>query len=80
MTHDEAQRRTAELNRDHADRHATRWLTRECEDGWEVVRVRLPAGVRIDPLTETAEAKPRPPEASDPRPAFIRNVGGPYAV
>jgi hypothetical protein len=44
------------------------------------VRVRLPAGVRIDPLTETAEGKPRLPEASDPRPASIRNIGGPEAV
>ena len=80
MTRDQAQRRAAELNRDHPDRHAARWLAREGEDGWEVVRVRLPGGVRIDPLTTTTEAKPRPPEADDPRPAFIRNVGGPYAV
>jgi hypothetical protein len=48
--------------------------------GWEVVRVRLLAGLRIDPLTETAEAEPRLPEASDPRPASIRNIGAPYGA
>ena len=50
------------------------------EDGNErVVNVKLPPGVRIDPMTATTEAKPKPAPADDPRPAFFRDVGGPYA-
>jgi hypothetical protein len=35
-------------------------------------------GVR-EPVKETTEAKPKPPQADDPRPSMWRNVGGPYA-
>jgi len=43
-------------------------------------KVKLPPGMEIQPLGETTEAKPTPPQADDPRPSFHRNVGGPYAV
>jgi hypothetical protein len=77
MTHDQADQRAAELNREHPERGLHRWLTRERDGEWEVVRVSIPGGVRIDPLKEAVESKPRP-EAPDPRPAFFRDVGGPY--
>ena len=80
MTREQAEARAAELNRDHPDRATHRWLARESGDAWEVARVALPAGVRLDPFTATTEARPRPPQAPDPRPAFIRDVGGPYGV
>jgi hypothetical protein len=79
MTRTEAETRAAALNREHPDRGAYRWMARDGELGWEVLRIKIPGGVRIDPLSETAEAKPRPPDAPDPRPAFFRDVGGPYA-
>ena len=43
-------------------------------------KVKLPPGMRIDPVKETTEAKPQPAPADDPRPTFHKNVGGPYAV
>jgi hypothetical protein len=42
-------------------------------------KVKLPPGMEIEPLGATTEAKPKPAPADDPRPAFHKNVGGPYA-
>ena len=78
MTREDAELRAAEFNREHADRHRARWVARERDGVWEVARISLPAGMRIDPVTETTEAKPKPPHPGDPRPAFEQNVGGPY--
>ena len=78
MLRDQAEQRAAELNRDHPDRGADRWFARQGVEGWEVARVTIPGGVRLDPLQAAVESKPRP-EAPDPRPAFFRDVGGPYA-
>lgn len=78
MTRDDAKQRAAELNREHPDHHTARWVAREREGAWELARISLPAGMRIDPVTETTEAKPKPPRPGDPRPAFDQNVGGPY--
>jgi hypothetical protein len=75
---EQAEQRAAVLNREHPDRALHRWVARERPAGWEVVRVTLPGAARIDPLHGTVAAKPRPSEADDPRPAFWRNVGGPY--
>ena len=51
------------------------------EDGNErVVHVKLPPGMRIEPMKATTEAKPKPAPAEDPRPAFHKDVGGPYAL
>jgi hypothetical protein len=77
MTRDQAEQRAAELNREHPERGLHRWLVRERDGEWQVVRVSIPGGIRLDPLTEAVESKPRP-EAPDPRPAFFRDVGGPY--
>jgi hypothetical protein len=79
MNRDEAQRSAAELNREHPDRGKFRWIAREGEDGWQVARIKLPGALRLDPLKQGVEAKPKPPDAPDPRPAFFRDVGGPYA-
>jgi hypothetical protein len=78
MTRDQAEQRAAELNDEHPDRGAYRWLAREGQEGWQVARISIPGGVRLDPLKESVESKARP-EAPDPRPAFFRDVGGPYA-
>jgi hypothetical protein len=79
MDREQAERRAAELNRDHPERATHRWLARESGGGWQVARLSLPAGMRIDPVTASVESRPRPPQAPDPRTAFGQNVGGPYA-
>ena len=80
MTRAEAEERAATLNKEHPDRATNRWLARESGDEWQVARIALPGGMRIDPIGEATEARPRPPQADDPRPAAHRNIGGPYAV
>ena len=74
MTHDEAEALRAARE---AERPEDRWLARQRGGAWEVVR--LP-GLGRQPVRETAEAKPRPPQADDPRPALWRDVGGPYSA
>ena len=39
-------------------------------------KVKLPPGVRLDPMNATSEAKPKPPQPDDPRSSMERNVGG----
>ena len=79
MTRAEAEAEAARLSREHPQRAAHRWLARErSADEWEVVRIALPAGTRIDPLTATIEANPRPSPADDPRPNTWRDLGGPH--
>jgi hypothetical protein len=75
MDHDAAQQRAEELKREHPDRETHTWMARGNPDGeWEVVKVRVPGGRRIDPLKATIETKPKPPMPDDPRPANIRNI------
>ena len=75
MERQEAELLREKLAREHPDRSTHTWLVRQDRLGdWSVVKVRLPEGVKIDPLTATVEAKPRPPEADDPRPAIFRNI------
>jgi hypothetical protein len=80
MTREEAEQQAAALNERHPDRVTHRWFARESAGDWEVVRMTLPPGMRIDPIKETVEARPRPPQPDDPRPAAHRNIGGPYAT
>ena len=54
-------------------------MAREAPDGWHVVRLAIPGGVRLDPLNAVIEARPRPTPADDPRTSHDRNVGGPWA-
>ena len=80
MTRDEAADRAAALNAEHADRARYRWMAREADGSWQVVRMAFPGGVRIDPLKASVESRPKPQPADDPRPLFDKNVGGPWAV
>ena len=66
MTKAEAQQRAAELAEQDPD---SRYIARERDDGWEVVRVPGLAG-RTKPLGTSTEARPRP-EADDPRESII---------
>ena len=78
MTRTEAEEQAATSNREHPDRATHRWFARAAADGWEVARVRLPAGLGVQPTGTITEAKPKPPEPDDPRPAYWRNTGGPW--
>jgi hypothetical protein len=75
MTREEADELRERLSREHPDRATHVWLAREDAAGeWSVVKARLPAGVKRDPLKATVEAKPKPRDADDPRPAIFRDV------
>jgi hypothetical protein len=75
MTRDEAMNAAKRLTAEHPDRRTHTWIARESTPGgWEVVKVRLPGEMRRDPMKATTEAKPKPPEADDPRPAIFRNI------
>jgi hypothetical protein len=78
MTREEALAEARRLSEEHPDRATHSWIPREGSDGeWTVaklsVALKRPAGT----LTES---KPKPPQADDPRPAFWRDVGGPYGA
>jgi hypothetical protein len=76
MTHDEAVAEAARLGREHPDRVTHSWLPRETTPGeWSVVKLGIPTRV---PSATAQEARPRPPQADDPRPPLWRDVGGPY--
>ena len=66
MTEAEAQQRVAELAEQDP---GSRYIAREREDGWEVVRVPGLAGGTRHRGTST-EARPRP-EADDPRESIV---------
>jgi hypothetical protein len=78
MTREEAIAECGRLAREHPDHATHSWLPRELAPGeWAVVKVGVP-GQR--PLGTMTEAKPRPPQPDDVRPAMWRNVGGPYGA
>jgi hypothetical protein len=79
MTRDEAADRAAVLNREHPERARYRWMAREAAEGWHVVRMAIPGGVKLEPLHAAIETRPRPAPADDPRTLFDKNVGGPWA-
>ena len=78
MSREEALAECSRLGREHPDRATHSWMPRKLEDGeWTVVKL----GVAQErPFGTTQEAKPRPPQADDPRPPMWRDVGGPYAT
>lgn len=76
MTEAEARDLCARLAREHRDRAENQWFAREIDGGWTVVQVLLPEGLRRQPMTPTIEAKPKPPQADDPREAHQRNAPG----
>ena len=84
MTRDEAQQQASTLNAEHPDRGVYRWMAREGVDGWQVARITVPGGVRVDPLHEAVESRPAAGRARHPhelRPERRRALGrglGPY--
>jgi hypothetical protein len=78
MTRDEAADRAKILNDEHPDRASYRWMARDTAEGWQVVRMSIPGGVRLDPLKTAVESRPKPQPADDPRTSYDKNVGGPW--
>jgi hypothetical protein len=78
MTRTEAEDRARTLNAEHPERGSYRWMARDAEAGWQVVRMAIPGGVRLDPLKTAVESRPQPQPADDPRTSYDRNVGGPW--
>jgi hypothetical protein len=75
----EAEQTARRLAGEHPDRDTHRWIAREGADGgWEVVKVKMPPGMRVDPLKATVESKPKPEQPDDPRSPYERNIGGPW--
>jgi hypothetical protein len=79
VTRDQAEARAAERNAARPEGDTRHWIAREGDDGeWALVSVRIPGYSPVSPLKATTEAKPRPPQADDPRTNVVRDVGGPY--
>ena len=75
MDHQAAEDQAAKLRREHPDRLTHTWMARGTPDGaWDVVKVRIPGGLRTEPLKGTVEAKPKPPQADDPRSSAHPNI------
>ena len=78
MTHEDAVAEAARLGREHPDRATHSWIARQSTPGdWTVVKVGVPTRA---PMSSAQEAKPKPPQADDPRPPMWRDVGGPYGI
>ena len=75
MTRQEAETEAARRNREQAPGSMQRWFVRaDGGGGWSPVKLGAAAGA----LKATVEAKPKPPQADDPRPSYWRDVGGPW--
>src|SRR4051794_13347357 len=72
MTREEAERRAFALN---AQGSGDRWFARKDANRWEVVKIALPPGVRLDPLKEAIPQATRPTPAGPP-PAYHRHFDG----
>ena len=81
MTREAAQREAQRRNAETKPASGQRWFVRAVgAGGWALVKVAgLPADL-LGPLKTTTEAKPRPPMADDPRPAYWRDVGSPWTA
>ena len=68
MTRSEAEERARRLQAEDPERDTHRFFAREAADGdWEVARVELPEALRRGVLTESIEARSKPPTPDDPR-------------
>jgi hypothetical protein len=76
MTEAQARERCAQLAREHPERAENQWFALKRDDGWTVVKMPLPEGLRRQAITPTIQSKPEPPQADDPRQAHQRNVPG----
>lgn len=72
MTREEADRRAAALN---AEGPGDCWFARKHGDGWDVVKVAVPPGVRLAPLKEAVPQATCPTPAGPP-PAYHRHFDG----
>jgi hypothetical protein len=72
MTRDEAERRAAALS---AGGSGERWFARQGANGWEVVKLALPPGIRLAP-TKPAIAEVRRPPTPGAAPAYHRHFDG----
>ena len=79
MTRDQAEAEAKRLMEEHPERTTHRWFARSKRgEEWEVVRVRMPPGKKLDPLKVSIQAKPKPSPSDDPRPSTWRDLGGPH--
>ena len=78
MSREAAEAEARRLAREHPDRAGHHWVARERDGSWEVVKIPVPTGQRVDPLKTTTEAKPKPSLPDDPRTNYDRNLGGPW--
>lgn len=74
MTRVEAEQRCAELNAD-SPAAGTRWIVRELKRGeFDIAKLSVPGLGNARPLIASTEAKPKPPQAEDPRPSAWRDA------
>jgi hypothetical protein len=77
VTRAEAEERARSLQENDPARETHRFVPRETANGeWEIARVEVPAALRRGALTESIEARPRPPTADDPRTGNERRLPG----
>jgi hypothetical protein len=75
MTRTEAEAHCSELNRDPERQPGDRWIAQETSPGeWRAVRLHVDGFKHRDPLKTTAESRPKPPDAPDPRASIFQNV------
>jgi hypothetical protein len=75
MTRKEAEQLRERLSQEHPDRANHTWIARQDSPGdWSLAKIRLPDGVKLEPLKATVEAKPKPRDAEDPRPGVFRDI------
>ncbi len=74
VTEDEATALANRNNSEHPDRGTHHWLAREGANGWDVVKIGLPAK-DAEKLHAERRADERPTTGDDPRTTHDRNVG-----
>lgn len=77
MTRQEATELANRLNAEHPDRATHHWRARPAGEGWEVMKIGIPAA-QMEDLQAGQRAAEGPPSAEDPRSSHDRNVGGPW--
>ena len=73
MTHEQAERRAAELNADRSD-VTGHWMAQRIDSDWRVVKIAGAVAGARDGLTASTQQRPKPDYAPDPRPLNEQNV------
>ncbi len=76
MTRDEADAEVRRLTAVEPAESRNRFVARERDGEFEVVRVPIPPGIRVAPLKTAIEERPKPPYPEDARSPHERNVPG----